>query len=227
MARAWPLFFELDRAPSVTDGREKLVARIGRGKAVDRGDKCTIYKRNVEVEKALKMQTSRKLLTQINKRFPTFPFTMRNFEGNREKLGITELKRTDLVQPYPVLSEKEGDYVAQFKFTAIITPKGTLQITGLPLDMKMVNPSKPIEWDQGIQTLVNKPFQGKLPGFYDAVQFGDFNVEVPRDNNMMGGQQRGGGGGGRGRGRGRGKRKQVLRSLFSASFRLNLRFCVI
>merc|ERR1719411_2086609 len=119
-----------------------IMMSSGRGKAVDRGERTTIYKRNVEVEYPLKMKTSRELLKMVNKSHPTFPFTMRNFEENRSRLGITECVRTNIVQPYPILSEKNGEFVAQFKFTVIVNPKATIQITGLPLDMASVHPTK-------------------------------------------------------------------------------------
>eukprot|EP00483_Globobulimina_turgida_P001126 UN01128 len=116
-----------------------IIMSSGRGKAVDRGERCTIYKRNVEAEYPLKMKTSRELLKQINKKYPTFPFSMRNFEANRSRLGITECLRTNIVQPYPILSEKNGEFVAQFKFTVILNPNATIQVTGLPLDMANVH----------------------------------------------------------------------------------------
>ena len=49
------------------------------------------------------------------------------------KLGISECLKHDLLVPYPVLLEKSGDIVAQFKLTAIILQTGTIAITGLPI----------------------------------------------------------------------------------------------
>jgi hypothetical protein len=34
--------------------------------------------------------------------------------------------------PYPVLHERKGDFVAHVKFTVLLLPNGTLQISGLP-----------------------------------------------------------------------------------------------
>ena len=44
-----------------------IMMSSGRGKAVDRGERTTIFKRNVEIEYPLKMKTSRELLKCINK----------------------------------------------------------------------------------------------------------------------------------------------------------------
>mmetsp|Transcript_5593 Transcript_5593/g.9069 ORF Transcript_5593/g.9069 Transcript_5593/m.9069 type:complete len:509 (+) Transcript_5593:87-1613(+) len=145
----------------------------GRGKAVDRGERCTIYKRNVEVEYPLKMKTSREFLKVINKQHPTFPFTMRNFEENRSRMGVIECVRMNMVQPYPILSERQGEYVAQFKFTAIVSPKGTIQITGLPLDMAAVHPSAQVH-DSALTDLLSAKFEGALPGFYEVVNLPKF-----------------------------------------------------
>merc|ERR1712154_217196 len=141
-----------------------IMMSTGRGKAVDRGEKTTIYKRNVEIEYPLKMKTSRELLKSINKKHPTFPFTMRCFEQNRSRLGITECVRTNIVQPYPILSEKNGEFVAQFKFTVIVGPNKTIQITGLPLDMASVHPTKQKQIaDEELYNLLSQKFDGVLP----------------------------------------------------------------
>merc|ERR1712154_284897 len=126
--------------------------------------------RNVEIEYPLKMKTSRELLKMINKQHPTFPFTMRNFEDSRSRLGITECVRTNIVQPYPILSEKNGEYVAQFKFTVIINPKATIQITGLPLDMTSVHPSQQIQ-DNELNNLLSSNLMGFCQSFMNRFKF--------------------------------------------------------
>lgn len=37
-----------------------------------------------------------------------------------------------LVNPYPVLYEKQGEYVAQFKFTVLVLPSGTSRENSFP-----------------------------------------------------------------------------------------------
>lgn len=39
-----------------------------------------------------------------------------------------------MLVPYPVLAEKPGNFVAQFKFTVMITKGKTTALTGLPID---------------------------------------------------------------------------------------------
>ena len=47
------------------------------------------------------------------------------------KLGATEAKRHRLVEEFPVMKEKEGEVLAQFKFTVLLLPGGTKKITGV------------------------------------------------------------------------------------------------
>jgi methionine aminopeptidase len=50
------------------------------------------------------------------------------------KLGVKECVEHNLLLPYPILTEKAGDYVAQFKTTVMITKGKTTALTGLPVD---------------------------------------------------------------------------------------------
>lgn len=131
------------------------------------------------------MKTARELLKEINRRFPTFPFSMRAFEGNRAKLGITECRRSNLVQPYPVLSEKQGEFVAQFKYTAIIAPQGTMQITGLPLDMSTVETDTQIAQDPQLQQILESEFTGEPPSFYQLPPTQDWEALQKQYNDTM------------------------------------------
>jgi hypothetical protein len=55
-------------------------------------------------------------------------------EQNIAKLGVRECMERELLIPYPVLTEKPGHYVAQFKFTVMITKGKTTALTGLPIN---------------------------------------------------------------------------------------------
>lgn len=49
-------------------------------------------------------------------------------------MGLTECVKNELLHPYPVMAEKKGDIVAQFKYTVAIRKEGPFIISGLPLD---------------------------------------------------------------------------------------------
>lgn len=138
-----------------------VVMSTGEGKVIERAEKCTVYKRCVERNYQLKLKASRNLIAKINKEYPTFPFTLRSLEGDpRAKLGITECRQHDLVQSYPVLSEKKNEFVAQFKFTCLLLPTGTLRITGIPLDLSQFKSDKQID-DEDLLTLLKTSFGKK------------------------------------------------------------------
>ncbi|CAM9575997.1 unnamed protein product [Chrysoparadoxa australica] len=104
----------------------------GEGKPRESSTRTTVFKRAVDKNYRLKMKSSRYLLNEVNSRFPTLPFCLRALEDERQaRMGVVECMNHELLQPYPVLYEKQGDAVAHFKFTVLLLPSGTTKITGL------------------------------------------------------------------------------------------------
>ena len=96
--------------------------------------RTTVFKRNVETNYKLKMKASRQLLSEIDKKYPTLPFTLREFEDERQaKMGVNECLTHGLLLPYPSLQEKVGEYVAHFKCTVLLLPSGTTKVSGLEM----------------------------------------------------------------------------------------------
>ena len=52
------------------------------------------------------------------------------YEGSRARLGMKECLAHNLFSQYPVLEEKEGDFVAHAKFTVLVTEEGAQRVTG-------------------------------------------------------------------------------------------------
>lgn len=95
--------------------------------------RTTVFKRNVEQQYSLKMQASRQLLAEVDKKFPTLPFTLRHLSDVRKaRLGIPECLEKGLLAPYASLHEHSGT-VAHFKCTVLLLPSGTSRATGLEL----------------------------------------------------------------------------------------------
>lgn len=66
------------------------------------------------------------------------PFNLRVFDDEKKaRMGVMECVTHKLVTPYPVLWEKPGEVVAQFKYTVLITPEGPKRITGAPFDISI------------------------------------------------------------------------------------------
>merc|ERR1712228_18875 len=96
--------------------------------------RSTVFKRAVETSYNLKTQKARQFIHEVNKRFPALPFSLRQIEDEQvARVGVSEAKRHELLDEYPVCKEKDREFVAQFKFTALLLPGGTKRITGLPL----------------------------------------------------------------------------------------------
>ena len=95
----------------------------------------TVYKRALGEEYRLKMKSARSVLSEVNKRYPCMPFPLRKLlaTGNASKFGLVECTTHQLLQPYPVLWEKEGGIVAHIKGTVLLMPNGSDRITTAPL----------------------------------------------------------------------------------------------
>ncbi|KAA8517759.1 hypothetical protein F0562_015236 [Nyssa sinensis] len=125
--------YAIDIVTSTGDGKPKLLDE----------KQTTVYKRAVDKNYHLKMKASRFIFSEISQKFPIMPFTARALEEKRARLGLLECVNHDLLQPYPVLHEKPGDYVAHVKFTVLLMPNGSDRITSHPL--QELQPTKTIE----------------------------------------------------------------------------------
>lgn len=112
-----------------------VVMSTGEGKGKETELRHTVYKRNPETSYNLKTQKARQFIHEVGTKFPALPFSLRQIEDPMvARVGVSEAKRHELLDEYPVLKEKEGEKVAQFKFTVCLLPGGTKKITGLPLN---------------------------------------------------------------------------------------------
>jgi len=101
----------------------------GDGKSKEGDVRTTVYKKSDQTY-ALKMKASRMFYSEASNKFGTMPFTLRAFDDEKKaRLGIGECVNHELMIPYQVLYEKDGEYVAQFKFTVLLMPTGPLRIT--------------------------------------------------------------------------------------------------
>jgi len=116
-----------------------IVMSTGEGKGKETEMRHTVFKRAPGVNYMLKTQKARQFITEVNRRFPALPFSLRSIEDEQvARVGVSEAKRHELLEEYPVLKEKEKEFVAQFKFTVCLLPGGTKKITGLPLNESQV-----------------------------------------------------------------------------------------
>jgi curved DNA binding protein len=122
----------------------------GEGKPKESEKRCTVFKRELNAIYNLKINASRKFFTECNKRFPTLPFALRQFEDvTSAKVGVTECMNHDLVMPFPVLTEKAGEIVAQFSSTVVVLPRSTAVLAGdIAVDEERFAPANPISSEE-------------------------------------------------------------------------------
>lgn len=135
-----------------------VLISTGEGKGRELDSRATIYKKTDEVYQ-LKMKASRAVLSDVDKKFGVMPFSLRYFDEEvKAKMGLKECVNHKLIEPFPVLHEKEGELVAQFKFTVLLMPTRSHKITGLPIDTSAYKTEHKIE-DESILKLL----QGSNP----------------------------------------------------------------
>lgn len=131
----------------------------GKPKEVDTRQ-TTVYKRNAAVTYSLKHAISRKIYSEISSKYAAMPFSLRYLEdATKARFGVKDMIEHDMVRAYPVLMEREGEVVAQVKFTALVTAAGTTRITGpvggLELNPNVVQASKKFkDFDAELQAAI-------------------------------------------------------------------------
>eukprot|EP00730_Choanoeca_flexa_P016988 TRINITY_DN8121_c0_g1_i1.p2 TRINITY_DN8121_c0_g1~~TRINITY_DN8121_c0_g1_i1.p2 ORF type:complete len:212 (+),score=63.33 TRINITY_DN8121_c0_g1_i1:820-1455(+) len=123
-------------------------------------EKATIYKPTGSIYQ-LKMKQSRQTFAEVQQRFGTMAFHLRSFENTaRASFGLKECVEHQIVQPFEMMQTNKGDYVAQFRFTVLLMPKGNLKITGLDLDEACYKTDKTVA-DEALVKLLSQPLSAK------------------------------------------------------------------
>ena len=71
------------------------------------------------------------------------------------KIGVKECLEHDLLTEYPVLEDKSGEFVAQFKGTVAVLPTGVSVLAGLPkaVDEAVVSSDKKVDAPELLELL--------------------------------------------------------------------------
>jgi len=152
---------EFQFAPGDVIGLDVYVS-TGEGKPKEAEARCTVYKRELEQVYNLKMKAARAFFVEINKRFPTLPFAIRAMtDVTGAKVGIRECMNHHMLMPYPVLTEQNGEFVAQFKGTIVVQPRSTAVLCGgAELDVSRFETENKVA-DEGLKTLLAQPLWKK------------------------------------------------------------------
>jgi len=142
-----------------------VVMSSGEGKPKEREQKPSVFKRSVDQSYMLKLQASRKVFTEIKQKHPALPFTVRSLEEKHARFGLNELEKNGLVSSYPILYERNGEFVAQIKCTVLVGTAGAKRITEhqLPYVQSEYNVEESIQQLLGKPLVFNKPAASTAP----------------------------------------------------------------
>lgn len=126
----------------------------GVGKELD--TRVSVYKRTDD-QYMLKLKASRGFFSEVTQKHGMMAFNLRDFDDQKKaRMGLLECVNHKLIDPYQVLYEKNGEIVAQFKFTVLLMPSGSHKITGITSDPSLYESENKIE-DEEIKKLLAAP----------------------------------------------------------------------
>ncbi|KAL2181325.1 peptidase M24, structural domain-containing protein [Thermothelomyces heterothallicus CBS 202.75] len=130
---------------------------LGSGKVKQFEQRTTLHRRTTNTY-SLKRPTSRKILSEVQKKFGTFPFSLRQLDDERDaKSGVIECVRGNVFRQYEVTGDKDNAPVARLLTTIAITKNGITKLGGPPaLDLSKVKSDKKIE-DEEILKILEQP----------------------------------------------------------------------
>jgi methionine aminopeptidase len=90
---------------------------LGSGKIKTLEQRPTLHRRTTQTY-GLKRPTSRKILSEVQKKFGTFPFSLRQLEDERDaKSGVVECVRGNVFRQYELVGDKDGAPVGRLLTT--------------------------------------------------------------------------------------------------------------
>lgn len=116
----------------------------GSGKTKETEKRTTVY-RKTDIIYQLKMNSARKTFHDIRKNFSVMPFSLRLLpDQTTGRMGITECAKAGLVDGSKVIAEKdEAGVVAKFTFSVLVTERGPIKLSGLPLSAHIKSEKAP------------------------------------------------------------------------------------
>ena len=138
-----------------------LAVTKGSGKTRTIGTRPTVYRRNIEETYMLKMKASRAVLSEVDARFPVFPFSARALEEKTARMGLVECVNHNLLEEYPVINTADSRLAVHYKFTVLLVTNGTDRITGEAIDKAAYPSEKKVEDEEILKVLKESPMKKK------------------------------------------------------------------
>ncbi|KAJ5770273.1 uncharacterized protein N7511_002324 [Penicillium nucicola] len=130
---------------------------LGSGKVKTLDHRATLHRRTTTTY-GLKRPSSRQTLSEIVKKFGTFPFSLRQLDDEKSaKVGIVECVRSGVVRQYEPAGETDGSAVSRLLTTVAITKNGLTKLAAAnPVDPEQYKSDKKIE-DEEILKILEQP----------------------------------------------------------------------
>ncbi|EPQ14145.1 Proliferation-associated protein 2G4 [Myotis brandtii] len=144
MALRYPMAVGLNKGHKVTKNVSKLRHSCCRGRLT----KHTKFVRDMIREAEDLVVTKYKMGRHRQPGSSVFggSILLRAFEEEKKaRMGVVECAKHELPQPFNVLYEKEGEFVAQFKFTVLLMPSGPMRITSGPFEPDLYKSDKEVQ----------------------------------------------------------------------------------
>jgi curved DNA binding protein len=130
-----------------------VLISTGEGVGKEMDTRVSVYKRTDD-QYMLKLKASRGFFSEVTQKHGMMAFNLRDFEDQKKaRMGLVECVNHKLIDPYQVLFEKNGELVAQFKFTVLLMPTGSHKITGATVDPTLYESEHKIE-DEELKKLL-------------------------------------------------------------------------
>lgn len=103
---------------------------LGSGKVKTIDQRPTLHRRTMQTYN-LKRSTSRKILSEVQKKFGTFPFSLRQLDDERDaKSGVVECVRGNVFRQYELVGDKDNAPVARLLTTIGKWPRAAAVFSG-------------------------------------------------------------------------------------------------
>ncbi|KAF2722329.1 curved DNA-binding protein [Polychaeton citri CBS 116435] len=166
---------------------------LGSGKVKSLPDRATLHRRTT-IQYGLKRPSSRATLSEVQKKFGTFPFSLRQLDDERAgKVGVVECVRSGTIRQYEVIGSSDSQPVARLFTTVAITKNGIQKLSAPPaLDLEKVKSDKKITDEEVLKILEqpiskvvtkkNKPKKKKKAAKKPAAQAGGQDEESEEES---------------------------------------------
>ncbi|KAK2753258.1 putative metalloprotease arx1 [Arachnomyces sp. PD_36] len=137
---------------------------LGSGKVKNLPNRATLHRRTATTYQ-LKRPSSRSTLSEIVKKFGTFPFSLRQLDDEKAgKVGVIECVRGGVVRQYEPAGDADGEPVSRLLSTIAITKNGLIKLAAPPaLDLDQYKTEKKIE-DEEILKILEQPLARSTGG---------------------------------------------------------------